>query len=54
MTHKLRLLKKLNIWEFNLISILFGMSMLDMCVLKNLVLIRVFKVYQETATPGNS
>ena len=38
MIHKLRSLKKLNIWEFNLISILFGMSMLDMCVLKYLVL----------------
>ena len=38
MVHKLRLLKKLNIWELNLISILFGMSMLDLFVLKYLVL----------------
>ena len=38
MVHKLRLLKKLNIWEFNLISILFGMSILDLYVLKYLVL----------------
>ena len=36
--HKLRLLKKLNIWEFNLISILLGMSMLDLYVLKYLLL----------------
>ena len=38
MVHKLRLLKKLNIWESNLISILFGMSMLDLYVLKYPVL----------------
>ena len=35
---QIEIVEKLNIWEFNLISILFGMSMLDMCVLKYLVL----------------
>ena len=34
---QIEIVEKLNIWEFNLISILFGISMLDMCVLKYLV-----------------
>ena len=35
---QIEIVEKLNIWEFNLISIFFGMSMLDMCVVKYLVL----------------
>ena len=38
MIHKLRLLKKLAVWEFNLINFLHGMCMLDLYVLKYLVL----------------
>ena len=34
---QIEIVEKLNIWEFNLISILFGMSMLDLCVLEYLV-----------------
>ena len=40
---QIEIVEKLNIWEFNLINILFGMSMLDLYVIKYLVL-KVFKV----------
>ena len=35
---QIEIVEKPNIWEFNLIRILFGISMLDLCVLKYLVI----------------
>ena len=43
MTHKVRLLKKLHISDFNLIKILFEINMLNFCVPKYLVLLGFLK-----------